>query len=150
MEKILEQKLELIKKDMNDKTLEELLSINDNVENYVNNYVKQEENEIENLKKEINVQMNINQLKNTIEQKQKEIQFLLAEKKKLENEYSKDKIIYQLNEEIEEKYNKPKHQLINDLANKKINFDQYIEQFKLYGMKYNYYKLIIEELKKKL
>ena len=150
MEKILEQKLELIKKDMNDKTLEELLSINDNVENYVNNYVKQEENEIENLKKEINVQMNINQLKNTIEQKQKEIQFLLAEKKKLENEYSKDKIICQLNEEIEEKYNKPKHQLINDLANKKINFEQYIERFKFYGMKYNYYKLLIEELKKKL
>ena len=70
--------------------------------------------------------------------------------KKLESEYSKDKIINQLNQEIEEKYNRPKHQLINDLANKKINFDQYIEQFKLYGMKYNYYKLIIEELKKKL
>ena len=150
MEKILEQKLELIKKDMNDKTLEELLSINDNVENYVNNYVKQEENEIENLKKEINVQMNINQLKNTIEQKQKEIQFLLAEKKKLENEYSKDKIIYQLNEEIEEKYNKPKHQLINDLAKGKINFEEYIQKFKLYGMKYNYYILLIEEVEKKL
>ena len=63
MEKILEQKLELIKKDMNDKTLEELLLINDNIENYVSNYVKQEENEVENLKNEINQQVNITELK---------------------------------------------------------------------------------------
>ena len=149
MEKILEQKLELIKNDLKDKTLEELLLINDNIENYVSNYVKQEENEVENLKNEINQQVNITELKYTIEQKQKEIQNLLEEKKKLESEYSKDKIINQLNQEIEEKYNRPKHQLINDLANKKINFAQYIEQFKLYGMKYNYYKLLLEELKKK-
>ena len=150
MEKLLSEKIEKIKNDLNNKKLEELLSINDNIEKYVNNYVQQEEKEIENIKKEINEQININQLKNSIVQKQKEIQILLEQKKNLEKQYSKDKIINQLKQEIEEKYNKPKHQLINDLANGKINFEEYIQQFKIYGMKYNYYLLLIEELEKKL
>jgi len=150
MEKLLSEKIEKIKNDLKNKKLEELLSINDNIEKYVNNYVQQEEKEIENIKKEINEQININQLKNSIVQKQKEIQILLEQKKNLEKQYSKDKIINQLKQEIEEKYNKPKHQLINDLAKGKINFEEYIQQFKIYGMKYNYYLLLIEELEKKL
>ena len=150
MEQILSQKIEMIKNDMKTKKLEELLEINDHVENYVDNYVKQEQLEIEKIQKEIDNQVEINKLKLAIEKKQKDVQNLLEEKKKLEKEFSKDKIINQLKQEIEEKYNKPKHLLINELKNGNINFEQYIQKFKEYGMKYNYYSLIIEELKNKL
>ena len=150
MEKLLSEKIDLIKNDLKNKNLEELFMINDNIEKYANNYFKKEEKEIENIKKEINEQININQLKNSIIQKQKEIQILIDQKKNLEKQYSKNKIIKQLKDEIEEKYNKPKHQLINDLAKGKINFEEYIQKFKLYGMKYNYYILLIEEVEKKL
>jgi len=150
MEQILSQKIEMIKNDMKTKKLEELLEINDHVENYVDNYVKQEQLEIEKIQKEIDNQVEINKLKLAIEKKQKDVQNLLEEKRKLEKEFSKDKIINQLKQEIEEKYNKPKHLLINELKNGNINFEQYIQKFKEYGMKYNYYSLIIEELKNKL
>ena len=126
MEKLLSEKIDLIKNDLKNKNLEELFMINDNIEKYANNYFKKEEKEIENIKKEINEQININQLKNSIIQKQKEIQILIDQKKNLEKQYSKNKIIKQLKDEIEEKYNKPKHQLINDLAKGKINFEEYI------------------------
>ncbi len=157
----MKNKLNQIENDLKGKSLEDLLYIYYNTEKYTFNFLKEEKNEnsklIENLNKKLsevdkskneneNYIVQINQLKNEIEKKEKNIKKLLNEKRILDQKNNKQYIINALNKEIDEKYKKPKQQLLNDILNKKISFEEYTERFKELGKNYYYYDTLVKQI----
>jgi Rad3-related DNA helicase len=158
---LMKNKLNQIENDLKGKSLEDLLYIYYNTEKYTFNFLKEEKNEnsklIENLNKKLsevdkskneneNYIVQINQLKNEIEKKEKNIKKLLNEKRILDQKNNKQYIINALNKEIDEKYKKPKQQLLNDILNKKISFEEYTERFKELGKNYYYYDTLVKQI----
>jgi len=56
--------------------------------------------------------------------------------------------VNEIKTQIEERFNKPKLRLINDLINQSVSYSEYIQKFKNYSMKYNYYNDLLTELDK--
>ena len=69
-----------------------------------------------------------------------------VEPERLEQYYNQYKA--EAKSEIDEKYSKPKHKLVNDFIEKRISYDDYIQQFKDLGMKHHYYTLLVDKLEK--
>ena len=130
-------------------------------EKYTFNFLNEEKNEnqklIENLNRDLlqmdnnkneyqNYIQQIKQLKSSILEKERNISNLLNEKRELEQKNNKQHIIEVLKKEIEEKYEIPKKQLINDLMNKKLSFEEYTEHYKKLGKNYYYYNLLLKEI----
>ena len=158
---LIKNKLNQIENDLKGKSLDDLLYIYYNTEKYTFNFLKEEKNEnsalINNLNKKLsevdkskneneNYIAQINQLKNQIEEKEKNIKKLLNEKRILEQKNNKQNIINALNKEIDEKYKNPKKQLLNDIINKKISFEEYTERFKELGKNYYYYDILVKQI----
>ena len=158
---LIKKKLNQIENDLKGKSLDDLLYIYYNTEKYTFNFLNEEKNEnsalINNLNKKLsevdkskneneNYIAQINQLKNQIEEKEKNIKKLLNEKRILEQKNNKQNIINALNKEIDEKYKNPKKQLLNDIINKKISFEEYTERFKELGKNYYYYDILVKQI----
>ena len=137
---LIKSKLTLIENDLKGKSIDDLLYIYFNTEKYTFNFLNEEKNEnqklIENLNRDLlqmdnnkneyqNYIQQIKQLKSSILEKERNISNLLNEKRELEQKNNKQHIIEVLKKEIEEKYEIPKKQLINDLMNKKLSFEEY-------------------------
>lgn len=158
---LIKSKMTLIENDLKGKSIDDLLYIYFNTEKYAFGFLKEEKSaneslmqnlnnelsEIENNKKEFqNYIQEIEKLKSMIEEKEKNITNLLNEKRQLEQKNNKQHIIEVLKKEIEEKYEIPKKQLINDLMNKKLSFEEYTEHYKELGKNYYYYNLLLKEI----
>lgn len=159
---LIKSKLTLIENDLKGKSIDDLLYIYFNTEKYTFNFLNEEKNEnqklIENLNRDLlqmdnnkneyqNYIQQIEQLKSSILEKERNISNLLNEKRELEQKNNKQHIIEVLKKEIEEKYEIPKKQLINDLMNKKLSFEEYTEHYKELGKNYYYYNLLLKEIK---
>jgi hypothetical protein len=162
-ESLFNDKTKFIEKDLRTKSIEELLFIYYNVEKYVFQIMEDEEEEslklFENLKKNINdldnnnkeyknVLKEIDDLNSKIIDKEKNIEQLLNEKLDLEKKNSKQFIYDLLTKKIDEKYKKPKEELVKDFSQKKISFQEYIQKFKELGSKYFYYNNLAQQLEK--
>jgi len=158
---LIKSKLTLIENDLKGKSIDDLLYIYFNTEKYTFNFLNEEKNEnqklIENLNRDLlqmdnnkneyqNYIQQIKQLKSSILEKERNISNLLNEKRELEQKNNKQHIIEVLKKEIEEKYEIPKKQLINDLMNKKLSFEEYTEHYKELGKNYYYYNLLLKEI----
>lgn len=158
---LIKSKMTLIENDLKGKSIDDLLYIYFNTEKYAFGFLKEEKSaneslmqnlnnelsEIENNKKEFqNYIQEIEKFKSMIEEKEKNITNLLNEKRQLEQKNNKQHIVQVLNNEIEEKYKRPKQQLLNDLMNKKLTFEEYTENFKELGKNYYYYSLLLKEI----
>ncbi len=137
-------KMTLIENDLKGKSIDDLLYIYYNTEKYAFNFLNEEKNENKQLIENLNGQLSeiennknefqnyiqqIQQLKSLIVEKENNISRLLNEKRQLEQKHNKQYIIQVLSNEIDEKYKKLK-QLLNDLMNKKLSFEEYTEKFK--------------------
>ena len=160
---LIKSKLTLIENDLKGKSIDDLLYIYFNTEKYTFNFLNEEKNEnqklIENLNRDLlqmdnnkneyqNYIQQIKQLKSSILEKERNISNLLNEKRELEQKNNKQHIIEVLKKEIEEKYEIPKKQLINDLMNKKLSFEEYTEHYKELGKNYYYYNQLVKEISK--
>lgn len=149
--------------DLRNKTIPELLFIYYNTEQYAYNYMSQQRRENENLLADIEemtakvesfqqdqfyYKSQIEGCQQQIEEKEQNIQNLIREKMSLERKFDKNEIVRKLRSEIDEKYSKPKHKLVNDFIEKRISYDDYIHQFKDLGMKHHYYTLLVDKLEK--
>ena len=149
--------------DLRNKTIPELLYIYYNTEEFAYNYMSQKRRENENLLADIEdmtakvesfqqdqfyYKGQIEGCQQQIEEKERNIQNLIKEKMSLERKFDKNEIVRTLKSEIDEKYSKPKHRLVNDFIEKKISYDDYVQQFKELGMKYHYYTLLVDKLEK--
>ena len=158
---LIKSKLTLIENDLKGKSIDDLLYIYFNTEKYTFNFLNEEKNEnqklIENLNRDLlqmdnnkneyqNYTKQIEQLKSSILEKERNISNLLNEKRELEQKNNKQHIIEVLKKKIEEKYEIPKKQLINDLMNKKLSFEEYTEHYKELGKNYYYYNLLLKEI----
>ena len=158
---LIKSKLTLIENDLKGKSIDDLLYIYFNTEKYTFNFLNEEKNEnqklIENLNRDLlqmdnnkneyqNYIQQIEQLKSSILEKERNISNLLNEKRELEQKNNKQHIIEVLKKEIEEKYEIPKKQLINDLMKKKLRFEEYTEHYKELGKNYYYYNLLLKEI----
>ena len=158
---LIKSKLTLIENDLKGKSIDDLLYIYFNTEKYTFNFLNEEKNEnqklIENLNRDLlqmdnnkneyqNYIQQIEQLKSSILEKERNISNLLNEKRELEQKNNKQHIIEVLKKEIVEKYEIPKKQLINDLMNKKLSFEEYTEHYKELGKNYYYYNLLLKEI----
>ena len=158
---LIKSKLTLIENDLKGKSIDDLLYIYFNTEKYTFNFLNEEKNEnqklIENLNRDLlqmdnnkneyqNYIQQIEQLKSSILEKERNISNLLNEKRELEQKNNKQNKIEVLKKEIEEKYEIPKKQLINDLMNKKLSFEEYTEHYKELGKNYYYYNLLLKEI----
>lgn len=136
------------------KSIEDLLFIYYNLEQYSFEFLKKEQSENERLLCEVNElyqqlqsrQTDFSVYQKEIEQTEKEIESLQKQKGQFEKKYHKEEIIAKLDKYIEEKFHKPKSQLIADFHNKKIGFEEYKVQFKESAMNYYYYTIIKEKL----
>ena len=160
-ESLIRNKITQIENDLKGKSIDDLIYIYYNTEKYAFNFLNEEKNENSKLIKNLNNKLSeINKIKNeydshcqqikqlisSIEEKEQNIKNLLNEKRQLEQKNNKQHIIQTLTNEIDEKYKKPKQQLLNDLMNRKITFEEYTERFKKFGKNYYYYNILVQQI----
>jgi hypothetical protein len=148
-------------RDLNSKSIEELIYINFNQEEYIDEFTKdQRENNIrlfdevsklaettENLKREYaEAKKVIDDYHQEYQKKEFDLSQVIEEKKKVDSNFSIENIIHEMKKDIEEKYEKPKKQLIADFFSKKINFDSFKEEFKKLNQDFHYHNIIKDKM----
>ena len=147
--------------DLNKKSLEELIYINFNPEHYVNDFTKDGRKANENLLNEVkelnrqyeekksqyeSIKSNIENCKAQYEQKENELKNLYQQKQNIESNVTVEKLIQELGNYIQENFQHPRQQIINDFMSKKIDFETFKNQFKDLTLKYHYYSIIKDKL----
>ena len=147
--------------DLNKKSLEELIYINFNPEHYVNEFTSDGRKANENLLNEVkelnkqyeekkaqyeSIKSNIENCKAQYEQKENELKNLYQQKQNVESNVTVEKLIQELGNYIQQNFQQPKQQLINDFMSKKIDFETFKNQFKDLTLKYHYYSIIKDKL----
>ena len=147
--------------DLNKKSLEELIYINFNPEHYVNEFTSDGRKANENLLNEVkelnkqyeekkaqyeSIKSNIENCKAQYEQKENELKNLYQQKQNIESNVTVEKLIQELGNYIQQNFQQPKQQLINDFLSKKIDFETFKNQFKDLTLKYHYYSIIKDKL----
>jgi len=147
--------------DLNKKSLEELIYINFNPEHYVNEFTSDGRKANENLLNEVkelnrqyeekksqyeSIKSNIENCKAQYEQKENELKNLYQQKQNIESNVTVEKLIQELGNYIQQNFQQPKQQLINDFMSKKIDFETFKNQFKDLTLKYHYYSIIKDKL----
>lgn len=153
--------IQRIEDSLKNKTLEDLIFIYYNIEDYIFNFLESYRKDNLKLLEEVNFKFQAlqsrqdtqNQIQSQIFSSQKEIEAkeralrgLIEEKNNIQNIFNPSTIISKLKRELKEKYEDPKNRLINDLRDGKINYEEYMGKFKDIAMKYYYYKTIIEKI----
>ena len=146
---LIDEKLKKIKEFLETKNINELENISSNLNNFVEEQFTEEKKKINKTENEINKQIKINNIKNNLFKFKKNVQELEKQKNELaEKAINKSKFVNEIKTQIEERFNKPKLRLINDLINQSVSYSEYIQKFKNYSMKYNYYNDLLTELDK--
>jgi len=146
---LVEEKLKKIKNYLNSQSISELEKINSNVSKFIEEQFIEEKNRIDLLNHEINKQTKINDIKANLLNFEKKVKDLEKQKNELaEKAINKSKFMNEIKTQIEERFNLPKNKLISDLINQSITYPEYMQKFKNYSMKYNYYNDLLLELDK--
>ena len=146
---LVEEKLKKIKNYLNSQSISELEKINSNVSKFIEEQFIDEKNRIDLLNHEINKQTKINDIKANLLNFEKKVKDLEKQKNELaEKAINKSKFMNEIKTQIEERFNLPKNKLISDLINQSITYPEYMQKFKNYSMKYNYYNDLLLELDK--
>jgi hypothetical protein len=146
---LVEEKLKKIKNYLNSQSISELEKINSNVSKFIEEQFIDEKNRIDLLNHEINKQTKINNTKANLLNFEKKVKELEKQKNELaEKAINKSKFMNEIKTQIEERFNLPKNKLISDLINQSITYPEFMQKFKNYSMKYNYYNDLLLELDK--
>jgi len=148
-------------KDLNNKSLEELILINFNPDEYVYEFTNKQRNSNLTLLQEVNnlaetseklkseyeqVKSVIDDYRHQYEEKEKELRDVYGQKQILDSKFTVEKLIDEMKKNIEENYQKPRQKLINDFLSKKIDFESFKESFKDLSQKYHYYNIIKDKM----
>lgn len=143
------------------KSIEELIYINFNPEHFIDEFTQEGRRANENLLNEVkalsqqynqkkaeydNIKAGIEQCKVQYEQKENELRDLYSKKQMIDSQMSVDMLMDQMKKMIEETYQRPRQQLISELMNKKITFEEFQDKFKDLTVKYHYYSIIKDKL----
>ena len=146
---LVDEKLKKIKNYLNSQSISELEKINSNVSKFIEEQFIDEKNRIDLLNHEINKQTKINDIKANLLNFEKKVKDLEKQKNELaEKAINKSKFMNEIKTQIEERFNLPKNKLISDLINQSITYPEFMQKFKNYSMKYNYYNDLLLELDK--
>ena len=146
---LVEEKLKKIKNYLNSQSISELEKINSNVSKFIEEQFIDEKNRIDLLNHEINKQTKINDIKANLLNFEKKVKDLEKQKNELaEKAINKSKFMNEIKTQIEERFNLPKNKLISDLINQSITYPEFMQKFKHYSMKYNFYNYLLLELDK--
>ena len=146
---LVEEKLKKIKNYLNSQSISELEKINSNVSKFIEEQFIDEKNRIDLLNHEINKQTKINDIKANLLNFEKKVKDLEKQKNELaEKAINKSKFMNEIKTQIEERFNLPKNKLISDLINQSITYPEFMQKFKNYSMKYNFYNYLLLELDK--
>lgn len=148
-------------KDLNNKSMEELLFVYFNQDDYVYEFTQKLRNNNTNLLKEVSVLSEnseklksqyediktiIDDYKNQYEDKEKELKEVYGQKQILDGKFTVERLTEEMKKNIEENYQKPRQKLINEFLTKKIDFETFKENFKELSMKFHYYSLVKDKL----
>jgi hypothetical protein len=148
-------------KDLNSKSIEELILINFNQDDYVYEFTQKQRNNNVALLQEVTalsetadklkseyeeIKTVINEYRFQYEEKEKELRELYNQKQILDGQFTIEKLIEEMKKNIDENYQKPKQKLINEFLSKKIDFETFKENFKQLSMGYHYYSLIKDKM----
>lgn len=148
-------------KDLSNKSIEELIYINFNQEEYINDYtsklreknmqlfqeVTEISNETEKLKSEYeNVKSEILDYRNKYEESENELHELYNQKQIVEGRFTVDALIDEMTKHIDENFQKPRQKLVSEFNSNKIDFEKFKEEFKDLSTKYHYHSIIKEKL----
>jgi len=146
---LVKNKIEKIKDYLNSQSMSELEKINSNVSKFIEEQFIEEQNKIDLLNNEINKQTKINNTKANLLNFEKKVKELEKQKNELaEKAINKSKFMNEIKTQIEERFNLPKNKLISDLINQSITYPEFMQKFKNYSMKYNFYNYLLLELDK--
>ena len=146
---LVKNKIEKIKDYLNSQSMSELEKMNSNVSKFIEEQFIEEQNKIDLLNNEINKQTKINNTKANLLNFEKKVKELEKQKNELaEKAINKSKFMNEIKTQIEERFNLPKNKLISDLINQSITYPEFMQKFKNYSMKYNFYNYLLLELDK--
>ena len=146
---LVKNKIEKIKDYLNSQSMSELEKINSNISKFIEEQFLEEQNNIDLLNNEINKQTKINNTKANLLNFEKKVKELEKQKNELaEKAINKSKFMNEIKTQIEERFNLPKNKLISDLINQSITYPEFMQKFKHYSMKYNFYNYLLIELDK--
>jgi hypothetical protein len=146
---LVKNKIEKIKDYLNSQSMSELEKINSNVSKFIEEQFIEEQNKIDLLNNEINKQTKINNTKANLLNFEKKVKELEKQKNELaEKAINKSKFMNEIKTQIEERFNLPKNKLVSDLINQSITYPEFMQKFKHYSMKYNFYNYLLLELDK--
>jgi len=150
-----------ILKDLQSKSVEELIYINFNQEEYVNDYTKKYSVSMNDLLRETNVlaekteklkgqydmvKGKFSGLNQQYEERLNALKTPNTQKANLDNKFTIEKLQEELKKNIEDTYQKPKQKLINDFLSKKVDFETFTASFKDICSKYHFYTMVNEKL----
>lgn len=157
-----------LKLQLSGKSIEELLLISYNPEEYVNTLTEnlRRENleslkEVERIKgKSFYVDQNerlkeeydkiletIKEHRARYEENEKTLSVLLTRKKEIEGRFGLPAFVEDLNRHIDSSYGRARQEIISDFLSKRIDFDTFIERFKPVSKDYHYYSMIRDKLR---
>ena len=146
---LVKKKIEIIKNYLNSQSMSELEKINSNISKFIEEQFIEEQNNIDLLNNEINNQTKINNIKANLLNFEKKVKELEKQKNELaEKAINKSKFMNEIKTQIEERFNLPKNKLVSDLINQSITYPEFMQKFKHYSMKYNFYNYLLLELDK--
>ena len=146
---LVKNKIEKIKDYLNSQSMSELEKINSNVSKFIEEQFIEEQNKIDLLNNEINKQTKINNIKANLLNFEKKVKELEKQKNELaEKAINKSKFMNEIKTQIEERFNLPKNKLVSDLINQSITYPEFMQKFKHYSMKYNFYNYLLLGLDK--
>jgi hypothetical protein len=150
-----------ITKDLNAKSIDELLFIYFNQDDYVYDFTQKIRNNNEKLLQEVSelsenteklksqyedVKLLVDEFKKQYEEKENELKELYSQKQLIDSNFTVEKLIEEMRKAVEENYQKPRQKLINEFLSKKIDLETFKESFKELSVKYHYYNLIKDKL----
>ena len=156
-----EQLMSELTKDLNSRSIEELILINFNAEDYIFEFTQKQRNtniqllqEVttlsetsEKLKAEYDeIKSVIDEYRHQYEEKEKELKEVYGQKQLLDNKFTVEKLIEEMKKYIEENFGKPRQKIINDFLSKKIDFETFKESFKELSQKYHDYSIIKDKM----
>ena len=155
------QIIQNLKDDLKSKSIEELIYLNFNPSFYIEKSTQalREENEkllgdLNELNKSYqtnklqydNIISMLNDYKQQYGIKEKELYQLIEEKKKIDGQLTIEGLQKALVNHINNKYAKPKQQLINNFLSSKVSLNEFIDKFKELNQNYHYYSIIKDKL----
>jgi hypothetical protein len=156
-----EQLMSELTKDLNSRSIEELILINFNPDDYIYEFTQKQRNSNIQLLQEVTnlsdtseklkaeyeeIKAVIDEYRHQYEEKEKELKEVYSQKQLLDNKFTVEKLIEEMKKYNEENFGKPRQKLINDFLSKKIDFETFKESFKELSQKYHYYSIIKDKM----